>query len=76
MSVATPDVNNKPYYCLFCQKVVPMSVIRAGGHGGHLFMEFDSNQHESQNDTSLMRRFREKVENAGRYVGLWATRVG
>lgn len=70
MNTAMPDADKKLYFCLVCQVPTGMSVIRAGGHRGHILTEFESTQRESDSSNSLMRKFREKMQTARRYRDL------
>lgn len=67
----TAAVESRLYFCLMCQAVATMPMIRAGGHGGHLLTEFQCTVNQSPDDNTLMRKFREKVEAARRYIGVW-----
>ena len=62
------------YFCMTCQRVTSMAEIRQGGkvgHGGHILTQFESTVHQCESENALMRKFREKVEKAKRYIGLW-----
>ena len=61
----------KTYFCIVCQKPSTMATIRMGGHRGHFLTEFETTQHESPSDNSLMRMFRETCEAAKRYKERW-----
>ena len=62
--------DTKMYFCLSCQKVAGMDLIRKGVHAGHPITEFDGMQNEPVSVNALMRAFREKVEAARRYRDL------
>lgn len=64
------EAEKRLYFCLMCQRVVTMIDVRAGRHRSHLLTEYACTQNESWSDNSLMRMFREKVEQARRYKEL------
>ena len=64
------EQDRKAYYCLTCQKPLGMRQIKSGACLGHLVTDFVCHDEATVSDVGLMRRFREKVEKARRYVDL------
>ena len=63
---------SRAYFCLNCQTPVEMKTIQAGGHQSHLLTELECAQETTDSSiVSMMRKFREKVEQARRYRHLW-----
>ncbi len=47
-----------------------MRNIQAGSHAGHILTEFATVEGHNEEDHTLLRKFREKLEAAARYVHL------